>query len=327
MRQQRMFRRKPARDLIGGGHRFAAKNVRRAKNLGMLPALALLLSVPLIVAGIQKSEAAEETAHFLVGDPTGKLGLSDALIKRVAGQAERALGQITKFWSASPGLEQYGKIRIALNHPRKNAAGNPLRTAFFTWANEGGHRFRVVRVFGVDGEPQVMVQKIAHAVFPSPDKLIRNMMGIPMEIRFGNSLSGPMCGFSVDAWVLALRETNAYIPLVKLGPEHESWGMTTRGGMPVTTNWALHQTSYAEAGSFGDYLLRAYGAERVKAFYSLSSSGRRPWQEVFKLPLDELEKNWIAALQKKEERNVPLLVKLLKQNAGEACVQAQRLAS
>jgi hypothetical protein len=284
------------------------------------------LALPLF-AGIKKAEAAVETAYLAVGDPTGKLGLPDAVIKRVAAQAERALEQILKFWSASPGIEQYGKIRIALGNPVKDSAGNTLRTAVFLWANEGGRRFRLVRVFGVDREPQLMVQKIAHAVFPSPDKLIRNMMGIPMEIRFGNSLSGPMCGFRVDAWVLALRETNAYIPLAKLGPEHESWGMTTRGGMPVTTNWARHQASYAEAGSFGDYLLRTYGAERVKAFYSLSSSGRRPWQEVFKLPLDELEQNWIAALQKNEERNVPLLVKLLNQNAGEACAQAQRRAN
>lgn len=286
-------------------------------------ALALLLVVPLLFGAAQIAQAAEETAHFMVGDPTGKLGFSDALVKRMADKAERALGQITKFWSASAGVEQYGKIRIALGNPLKDSAGNTLRTAVFLWANDGGRRIRVVRVFGVDREPQLMVQKITHSVFPSEDKLIRNMMGIPMEIRFGNRLSMPMCGFSIDAWVLALRETGGYVPLARLGPDHESWGMTTKGGMPATTNWALHQATYAEAGSFGDYLLHTYGAAKVKAIFSRS---RRAWQEVFGLPLDELEKNWIAALQKKEEKSMPLLVKLLKQNRGTACAQAQRQA-
>jgi hypothetical protein len=149
------------------------------------------------------------------------------------------------------------------------------------------------------------------------------MMGIPMEIRFGNGRSRPMCGFSIDAWVLALRETNGYVPLARLGPGHESWGMSARSGMPYTTNQALRQASYAEAGSFGDYLLRTYGAAKVKAIFSRS---RRAWQEVFGLPLDELEKNWIAALQRKEEKSMPLLVKLLKQNPGTACAQAERQA-
>lgn len=292
----------------------------------LIQAAAILLALPLALGGPQRAAAGEETAHLMVGDPTG-LGLSDALIKRIAGQAERALGQITKFWSASAGVDQHGKIRIALNHALKDNAGNTVRTAVFLWRNEGGRRFRLVRVFGVDREPQVMVQKISHAVFPSPDKLVRNMMGIPMEIRFGNSLSLPACGFSVDAWVLALQETGGYIPLAKLGPGHESWGMGTRDGMPFTTDWAVHQASYAEAGSFGDYLLRTFGAERVKAFYSRSNSGGRPWQEVFKLPLNELEKNWLAALQKKDAGNVSLLVKLLKQNPAGACAQAQQIAS
>jgi hypothetical protein len=189
-----------------------------------------------------------------------------------------------------------------------------------------GRMIRTVRVFGADGEPQMMVQKIGHAVFPQQDKLVRNMMGIPMEIKFGNRLSFPACGFSIDAWVLALREVNAYIPLARLGPGHESWGMSSRGGLPVVTDQAKQHVTYAEAGSFGDHLLRTYGIAKLKAFNSLSRSGTRPWLEVFKLPLDALEQDWNQALQKREAKDVPLLVRLLKQNPSDACSEARRIA-
>ena len=36
-----------------------------------------------------------------------------------------------------------------------------------------------VRVFGVEREPQMVAHKLTHAVFISPDKLVRNIMGIP----------------------------------------------------------------------------------------------------------------------------------------------------
>ena len=65
-----------------------------------------------------------------------------------------------------------------------------------------------------------MVHKLTHALFPTEDKLIRNMMGIPTELRFGNPCSFPMCGYDPDAWVTAIRRTGSYIPLDGLGEAH-----------------------------------------------------------------------------------------------------------
>lgn len=201
-------------------------------------------------------------------------------------------------------------------------------SAFF-WKKEGWRRARVVRVWGANKEPQLMVHKLTHAVFPNPDKLIRNMMGIPMEAQFGNYLSFPMCGFSNDAWVLALRQVNMYIPLSELGPDHKQWGMSTREGLPITLNLSRQQASYAEAGSFGTYLLNTYGIEKVKAFAELSFQRMRPWEGVFGVTLDELEDNWIKTLkakQKDEKENVLILKKLLEHSPYQARFNAQDLA-
>ena len=95
-------------------------------------------------------------------------------------------------------------------------------------------------------------------------------MGIPSEIRFGNMESFPMCGLNIDDWVLALRDAGAYRPLSELKPEHEPWGHTMGPhGLLVVTDERRQQISYAEAGSFGAYLLRSYGTSKMKSFYRL----------------------------------------------------------
>ncbi len=289
--------------------------------------LGLLLSVPLVLTAPQRAQSAIETPNLVIHDATGRL--SEAQVRRLSNQAEQYLEKIFEFWSANSRIEQFGKIRISLDHPRIDRSGRAVKTAVFHWRKIDGRNTRMVSVFGVDGEPYMMAQKINHAVFPNPDKLIRNMMGIPVETRFGNPLSFPTCGFSSDAWVLALRQIKAYMPLAKLGPEHEDWGMSTRAGLPIITNKAKQHAAYAEAGSLGEYLLSTYGAEKVRAFYRLSHTKPRPWLEIFGLPADALERDWNRALdaaQTREEKNTQVLVRLLKQDRDEACSQAQRLA-
>ena len=226
-----------------------------------------------------------ETPNLIVRDRTGQL--THERVGEIADKADKALVEILKFYAVDPKIEELGKIRLDLERPRGQGE---FYGSVFKWEAEGKKKFRVVYVFGFDKEPQIMVHKLTHAIFPSDDKLIRNMIGIPMELRFGNDLSFPMCGFNNNTWVLALRRLKLYIPLTKMGPDHESWGMTMRGGLPTFTDRRKQHTAYAEAGSFGLYLLDTYGAEKIKEFYGLSIQGERPWKAVFGLPLEEWKK-------------------------------------
>ncbi len=200
---------------------------------------------------------AVETPPLVVHDRKGDL--SAGRVRQLADAAEETLDRILEFWSMSPRVRKLGKIRVNLDRPRGKRYG-----AVFHWSREGGRRVRVVDVLGVGRQPEMVAHKLMHAVFPSPDKLIRNMMGIPMEIRFGNPQTFSMCGFDVDDWAAALYETKSYIPLRELGPGHTPWGMSSRKGMPGVMNPARQHATYVEAGSFGTYVFKNFVASHPR---------------------------------------------------------------
>jgi hypothetical protein len=156
------------------------------------------------------------------------------------------------------------------------------------------------------------------------------MMGILTEAQVGNPLTFPMCGFCSDEWVLAFLETKSYIPLNELGPDHESWGMKDAGGGKLSIlDKAKQHKANAVAGSFGNYLFKTYGINKVKRLQRLSQEKDRPWQDVFGTGLPELEANWLKLLrtnEKTREENVSIVLKLFERNPGIACSEAQKLA-
>ena len=85
--------------------------------------------------------------------------------------------------------------------------------------------------------------------------------------------------------MLALKRTGSYIPIKELKEEHEDWGMSFKGKMPVVTDRKRQHASYIEAGSFGQFLLKKYGTEKMKAFYRRSMRQKRPWQDIFGVDL------------------------------------------
>jgi hypothetical protein len=103
--------------------------------------------------------------------------------------------------------------------------------------------------------------------------------------------------------------------------------MSTRGGVPVVLSRPRQHVMYAESGSFGDWLLTGYGAEKVKRFWKLSEGGKRPWEEVFGLSLKDLEARWLQSLdtKKPDGKRVETLLILLNRNPKDACSEAQRL--
>lgn len=272
----------------------------------------------------QGSDKTLETSHLIVSDTTGNL--SNEQLKRLADHAQETLNRILAFWSADPGIARFGKIRVVFDVPRRD-----VYSSVFYWDKKGDQRIRIVQVFGADGEPQMMAHKLASAVFPQKDKLIRNMMGILTEAQVGNPLTFPMCGFGSDEWVLALLETKLYIPLSELGPDHESWGMKDAGGGRLSIfDKAKQHKAYAETGSFGKYLFQTYGINKIKQFQRLSQDKDRPWQDVFGISMQELEANWLKTLRangKTKEKNVSIVLKLFERNPGTACSEAQKLVT
>jgi hypothetical protein len=284
-----------------------------------------IIAAGLLMAGLSHaSDPVVETRHLIVSDATGRL--SGDQLKMLADQAQAVLERILAFWSAAPGIERFGKIRVIFDAPRRD-----VYSAVFYWERKNGERVRIVQVFGAEGSPQMMAHKLTSAVFPQKDKLIRNMMGILTEGHVGNPLTFPMCGFSSDDWVMALLQTRSVIPLDELGPEHDSWGMKDAGGgRLLILDKARQHKAYAEAGSFADYVLRTYGMNKIKQLQRLSQEKDRPWQDVFGLSMRELEANWLNALRANEaarEKSVSAVLRMFERNPGTACAEAQQAAT
>lgn len=265
-----------------------------------------------------------ETPYLIVSDATGTLG--DAQLKRIADQAQETLNKVLAFWSADPAVARFGKIRVIIDAPRRD-----FYSCVFYWAQEDGRRVRVVRVHGTEGAPEMLAHKLTSALFPQKDKLIRNLMGILAEAQAGNPLTFPGCGYCSDEWVRAILEVKSYIPLDRLGPDHESWGMSDAGGGKLMIHdKAKQHKAYAETGSFGNYLFQTYGVQKFKRLQKLSREQERPWREAFGASLTELETAWLKSLRKGGKANtntVSLLRELLRENPDTACAKAQKQAA
>jgi hypothetical protein len=285
--------------------------------------LTLLLFCLMLAPARAQAAKAIESGDLIVRDPKGLL--SAAQLADFAEDGRGALEALLQYWSTSARSGRFGKIRLEYNRPRW------IRdVAVFSWRKEKNKRVRVVAIWGKPRHSEMMVQKLTHAVFPNRDKLVRNMMGIPTEAALGNPLSFPMCGFDIDAWVLALRRANALVPLAELGPSHESWGMGTRDGLPYIKDAARQQVTYAEAGSFGRYLIDTYGIAKVKAFNVKAASGARPWKALFGASLGELEAGWLRALAAAEpglEADIRAVAGVWKRKPARACPLAQEQAA
>jgi hypothetical protein len=277
------------------------------------------IALCLVLAVVPGMGAEVETSDLIIRDDTGNM--SPEIFAKLVETVKGTLAEILKFWSADTKTEKWGKIVVEFEKALPKAT-----SSVFLWGKEEGKKVRIVKVYGGGEYPHLLAHKLTSAVFPNPDKLIRNMMGEASEIRFGNPISFPMCGCKTDEWVLALRKIGSYIPLTKIGPEHRDWGMEMQNGVPHVTDRARQHTCYAEAGSFGEYLVETYGTEKVKQFNRLSSTTPRPWQDAFGSALEKLEADWLQTLESKGrgcEDRVALLVKLLRKNPTDACTAAQ----
>lgn len=275
----------------------------------------------LVFIGIQATAATFETERLVIRDLTKNI--SSDRFEKLVNTVDSTLTRILQFWSTEPRTKEFGKIIVEFDNSDPKA-----NYSIFFFRRENGLRVRVVRVSGGDEYPYQLAHKLTSAVFPNPDKLIRNMMGEASETRFGNPLSFPMCGFDNDCWVMAFLQAGSYIPLTKIGPDHSDWGMEIHNNVPKVRDRAKQHASYVEAGSFGEFLITTYGIEKMKQFNQLSINKPRPWKEVFGIPLEQLEAKWLEAVRLRsgeKEQKISTLFKLLKDNPNTACFSAQDL--
>jgi hypothetical protein len=275
----------------------------------------------LVFIDIQATAATFETERLVIRDITGSI--SPERFEKFVNKVDSTLTKILQFWSTEPRIKQFGKIIVEFDNSNPKA-----NYSFFFFRKENGQRVRVVRVSGGDEYPHHLAHKLTSAIFPNPDKLIRNMMGEASEKRFGNPLSFPMCGFDNDCWVIALSRAGSYIPLPNIGTNHNDWGMEIDNNVPKVKDRAKQHASYLEAGSFGEFLINTHGVEKMKQFNLLSINKSRPWEEVFGIALEQLEAKWLETLRlrsREKEGKISTLVKLLKNNPSTACSSAQDL--
>ena len=288
--------------------------------IGSIICTFFLLVAPLLHASNLKLE----TSDLISSDSTGNI--SDERLRDLSNHAQESFNKVLAFWSVDSGAARYGKIRVIFDTPRRRDYYTSIVDLAY---RESGRRIRAVRVFGYERSPEELVHKLTHALFLNQDKLIRNMLGVATEEQVGNPLSWPACGFKSDEWVRAFLTTDTYIPLIELGPDHESWGMKIdRNGFPSASDRSRQSRAYAEAGSFGSYLIRTYGIDKVKQFHDLASHKERPWQEIFGIGMQELEGNWLNALKankKISSENVSTLSILFERNPNSACLSAQSI--
>jgi len=282
----------------------------------------VMLAALLLVTGASRAwTASVETKDLIV--TTAVATLPTDRLKIMADQAQAMLDRVVAFWSADSGIDRLGKIQVIFDLSDRGDY-----YSLFYWEGTGEGRRRVVRVVGFDQAPQQMAHKLASAVFPQKDKLIRNMMGILTESQVGNRLAFPLCGFDSDDWVSAFLNAKSYLPLAELGSDHESWGMkfSGRGGAWVFDRAKQHKT-YAEAGSFGAYLFRRYGIHKLKQLQRLSQRTARPFQDIFGAPVEELEAHWLAGLRESEatrKDSVATVSELIAADPITACRDARK---
>jgi hypothetical protein len=276
-----------------------------------------------VLLGILGIGATVETERLIIRDITGNM--PPEKFEKLVSRVDSTLTEVLKFWSAEPRTKELGKIIVEFDHPLQKK----VAASFFFYRQENGQKVRVVRVFGGNEYPHQLAHKLTSALFPNPDILIRNMMGEASEMRFGNPLSFPMCGFNKDEWVMALLEVGSYIPLAEMGPEQSDWGKEIVDNVPKAKDRLKQHTCYLEAGSFGEFLIDTYGTEKMKQFYRLSRIKSRPWEEVFGTALEQLEAKWLEAIKLRSRDkmgNISTLIKLWRKNPNIACFSAQDLA-
>lgn len=264
-----------------------------------------------------------ETKYLIIRETTGDL--PQERFDKLASKVDSTMTEVLKFWSADPKIEELGKIVVEYNRPLQK----DVTSSFFFYRKENNKLIRVVRVFGGNEYPHQLAHKLTTALFPNPDILIRNMMGEASEMRFGNPLSFPMCGFDKNEWIMALLQAGSYIPLAEIGPDQSDWGKEIVANVPKAKDRVKQHTCYLEAGSFGEFLIDTYGPNKMKQFYRLSKNKPRPWKEVFGTTLEQLEAKWLENIKLKSHEkmeNISKLVKLWRINPHMACFSAQDLA-
>lgn len=177
------------------------------------------------------------------------------------------------------------------------------------------HSNRAIDLFfmrPIDGVEAPLIHETTHILVDSPHPILREGLAVLMEERWGTLFTHPTYGFSLEAWMQAIRCSRRYIPLSQW--ERRDW----RGGP-----WETNILAYVESGSFVGFLEARFGLPRLMRAMAWSRGGRKgPLARIcetrFRVPLRELESQWLRGI---EERGLPVEVRELCRALEEGRVQ------
>jgi|GEM_PF-1151703 hypothetical protein len=152
----------------------------------------------------------------------------------------------------------------------------------------------------IDGVEAPLVHETTHILADSPHPVLREGLAVLMEERWGTLFTHPTYGFSLKAWMEAIRCSRRYIALSQW--EGREW----RSGP-----WETNILAYVESGSFVGFLAARFGLERLMRALAWSRGGRRITlaricEARFGASLRGLEAQWLEEI---EERGLPMEVR------------------
>jgi hypothetical protein len=204
------------------------------------------------------------SSHFRVVGPAGYMSGKEVAAFLTKTEARRA--RLVAFL----GLPDDGRQVTVRLYPQEGVAYSPGPRSIFLYALKAGHTS--------------VIHELTHSLMGYRNSFIAEGLAVVTEERFGWGMSFPNWLRPVDAHIYAgLRAKNGLLPLMDVWKGGNLWKPAEPG---------LSRLRYLQAGSFAQYLIKAYGLD---TFLELYRSGS--FERTYDRPLDELEDQWSRAIR------------------------------
>lgn len=223
-----------------------------------------------------------ETPHFRIWTDPNYLDAAE--LAQVAELLEKSFAHATSFLGIEYDVAAKGKIPVLFR--------SPPGIIGFTTAYMAIVFSDYRRALGV-APGMTMVAEITHIITGRhPDYLIRHLDALYSERKFMGTVTFPGCGFTFHQQAAALVEAGRLVPIAEVPADLFQWGFVPG---KIESVGDLQQTHrfYAEAGSFGQYLIERYG---VEAMNRLRSRPDRAWSYAYGKSLYELQAEWLQVV-------------------------------
>jgi len=204
-----------------------------------------------------------ESEHFILKSPQGYM--SEAQLAGLLARAEEIRAELLAFLEPPP-QDDGKKITIRLSDEPGMSRIAGTRLIYLHLVREGR---------------LPLVHEVTHVLMGnSASRLLHEGLAVYTQERFGHELAFPNFSMPVNWCILKELSKATLLPLLNL---HK--GMGFYGGS--------RKLAYLQAGSFTKYLIKRYGYAKFRdAYYS------GDYKYVYGQSLSELERGWVASLQR-----------------------------